>query len=132
VWQVVSALAVDPSGARVVTGSHDYDVKLWDFGGMDARFKPFKSWEPAESYHVGASWPSTTFIDIGVGTRSQVHERGRQVFGYFWYKSSQVVRTGRGRSVCAPLALDSGTNAPLCSATFIKGDPYIRDMKNTA
>lgn len=51
--KVVSALALDPSGARVLSGSHDYDCKLWDFGGMDQRCKPFKSWEPAESYHVG-------------------------------------------------------------------------------
>jgi len=50
--KVVSALALDPSGARVLSGSHDYDCKLWDFGGMDHRCKPFKSWEPAESYHV--------------------------------------------------------------------------------
>ena len=52
--KVVSALALDPSGARVLSGSHDYDCKLWDFGGMDHRCKPFKSWEPAESYHVGS------------------------------------------------------------------------------
>jgi WD40 repeat protein len=51
--KVVSALALDPSGARILSGSHDYDCKLWDFGGMDQRCKPFKSWEPAESYHVG-------------------------------------------------------------------------------
>jgi len=50
--KVVSALALDPSGARIVSGSHDYDCKLWDFGGMDMRCKPFKSWEPAETYHV--------------------------------------------------------------------------------
>lgn len=50
--KVVSALALDPSGARIVSGSHDYDCKLWDFGGMDMRGKPFKSWEPAGSYHV--------------------------------------------------------------------------------
>lgn len=50
--KVVSALALDPSGARIVSGSHDYDCKLWDFGGMDMRCKPFKSWEPAGSYHV--------------------------------------------------------------------------------
>lgn len=50
--KVVSALALDPSGARILSGSHDYDCKLWDFGGMDQRCKPFKSWEPAESYHV--------------------------------------------------------------------------------
>jgi len=52
--KVVSALALDPSGARILSGSHDYDCKLWDFGGMDQRCKPFKSWEPAESYHVSA------------------------------------------------------------------------------
>ena len=50
--KVVSALALDPSGARVLSGSHDYDVKMWDFGGMDARCKPFKSWEPAGTYYV--------------------------------------------------------------------------------
>jgi WD40 repeat protein len=50
--KVVSALALDPSGARIVSGSHDYDCKLWDFGGMDMRCKPFKSWEPAGTYYV--------------------------------------------------------------------------------
>lgn len=50
--KVVSALALDPSGARIISGSHDYDCKLWDFGGMDMRCKPFKSWEPAGTYHV--------------------------------------------------------------------------------
>ena len=52
--KVVSALALDPSGARIASGSHDYDCKLWDFGGMDMRCKPFKSWEPSGSYHVGS------------------------------------------------------------------------------
>jgi hypothetical protein len=52
--KVVSALALDPSGARVLSGSHDYDCKLWDFGGMDWRCKPFKTWEPSGSYYVRA------------------------------------------------------------------------------
>lgn len=50
--KVVSALSLDPSGARIVSGSHDYDCKLWDFGGMDWRCKPFKTWEPAGTYYV--------------------------------------------------------------------------------
>lgn len=50
--KVVSALTLDPSGARILSGSHDYDCKLWDFGGMDLSCKPFNSWEPAGSYHV--------------------------------------------------------------------------------
>lgn len=53
--KVISALGLDPSGARLVSGSHDYDLKLWDFGGMDLRCKPFKSWEPAGSYYVRLS-----------------------------------------------------------------------------
>ncbi|WWD20074.1 hypothetical protein CI109_104548 [Kwoniella shandongensis] len=50
--KVVSALAIDPSGARIATGSHDYDTKLWDFGGMDSRLRPFKSFEANGNYHV--------------------------------------------------------------------------------
>ena len=54
--KVVSALALDPSGARVLSGSQDYDCKLWDFGGMDWRCKPFKTWEPAGTYFVRSSF----------------------------------------------------------------------------
>jgi WD40 repeat protein len=52
--KVISALAVDPSGARVLSGSHDYDCKLWDFGGMTTQTRSFKTWEPAGSYYVRA------------------------------------------------------------------------------
>ena len=58
--KVLSALAMDPSGARLLSGSHDYDCKLWDFGGMDSRCKPFKSWEPAGCYY--ASSKVSTFM----------------------------------------------------------------------
>lgn len=49
---VCSAVAVDPSGARVATGGHDCDTNLWDFGGMDSRLKPFKSFEVNGNTHV--------------------------------------------------------------------------------
>lgn len=50
--QTVSALSVDPAGARVVSGSYDYDCKLWDFGGMTANFKPFRSFECKPGHQV--------------------------------------------------------------------------------
>ena len=50
--KTVSALGIDPSGARLATGSHDYLVKLWDFGGMTTSLRTFKSFEPAENYPV--------------------------------------------------------------------------------
>ncbi len=46
----ISALTLDPSGARVVTGSYDYSVKLWDFAGMDSTFKSFRTITPCERY----------------------------------------------------------------------------------
>jgi WD40 repeat protein len=48
----VSALDLDPSGSRVVTGGYDYEMKLWDFNGMDTSLRPFRSLEPCGSYQV--------------------------------------------------------------------------------
>ncbi|KAH9043727.1 hypothetical protein EDB85DRAFT_2138423 [Lactarius pseudohatsudake] len=98
--KVISALALDPSGARIISGSHDYDCKLWDFGGMDQRCKPFKSWEPAESYHIHDlkySPDGQRFLVISGTTQAKLYDRDGEE-----------------------------------QATFVKGDPYIRDMKNTS
>lgn len=48
-----SAISLDPSGARIATGSYDYDVRLWDFGGMTSLFQPFKTIsEPFGNYWI--------------------------------------------------------------------------------
>ena len=44
----VSALAMDPSGARVITGGYDYEVRLWDFAGMDSSLQSFRTIRPCE------------------------------------------------------------------------------------
>ncbi|TNM91967.1 hypothetical protein fugu_018979 [Takifugu bimaculatus] len=49
--KTVSALALDPSGARLVSGGCDYDVKFWDFAGMDQALQAFRSLQP---YQVAA------------------------------------------------------------------------------
>ncbi|KAG9057341.1 hypothetical protein FS842_007254 [Serendipita sp. 407] len=99
--KVVSALAIDPSGARFSSGSHDYDVKLWDFGGMGGGVgRPFKSFEPNENYYVNDlkySIAGDQLLVISGTAQAKLYDRdGEEV------------------------------------TTFIKGDPYIRDMKNTA
>jgi WD40 repeat protein len=48
----VSAVALDPSGTRMVTGSYDFTVKFWDFHGMDRDLRSFRTIEPWESYQV--------------------------------------------------------------------------------
>lgn len=50
--QAATALDLDPSGSRLVTGSHDYDIKLWDFAAMNSTLRPFKSFEGCETNHV--------------------------------------------------------------------------------
>ncbi|KAF5377544.1 hypothetical protein D9615_005192 [Tricholomella constricta] len=98
--KVVSALALDPSGARIVSGSHDYDCKLWDFGGMDTRCKPFKSWEPVGTYYIHDlkySNDGQKFLVVSGTTQIKLFDRDGEE-----------------------------------EATYIKGDPYIRDMRHTS
>lgn len=48
----LTAIGVDPAGARVATGGFDFDVKLWDFGGMDNACRPFKAFRPCEEHQI--------------------------------------------------------------------------------
>jgi len=50
--KTVSAIAVDPSGARLVSGGLDYEVKYWDFQGMDLSRDSFRSFYPADGYPI--------------------------------------------------------------------------------
>lgn len=60
--KTVSSISLDPSGTRMVTASHDYIVKLFDFPSMSSdSLNPFRSIEPSESHHVH----SAAFSDNG-------------------------------------------------------------------
>ncbi|XP_067106527.1 WD repeat-containing protein 70 isoform X2 [Osmerus mordax] len=58
--KVVSALALDPSGARLVTGGYDFDVRFWDFAGMDAALQAFRSLQPCECHQIKSLQYSNT------------------------------------------------------------------------
>lgn len=58
--KVVSALAVDHTGSRVLSGSYDYSVRMYDFQGMNARLQSFRQLEPFEGHQVRSlSWSPT-------------------------------------------------------------------------
>jgi hypothetical protein len=64
----ISALALDPSGARVISGSVDYDLKFWDFAGMDPSLRSFRKLRPCESHvinHLGEESLTCAFILVG-------------------------------------------------------------------
>ncbi|EPQ30642.1 uncharacterized protein PFL1_01543 [Pseudozyma flocculosa PF-1] len=97
----VSALALDPGGARIATGSFDYDLKLWDFGGMDSTLKPFRSFEPAGSYPIN---------DVAFSP----HAGGEHLLCISATAAAKVYDR-------------DGTELGTCK----KGDPYLRDMRQT-
>lgn len=48
----VTALHIDHSGARLATGSVDYEVRLWDFAGMSSALQSFRTIKPCEWYFL--------------------------------------------------------------------------------
>ncbi|XP_054162669.1 WD repeat-containing protein 70-like [Oppia nitens] len=48
----VISLALDPNGSRLVSGSVDYEMKFWDFQGMDSSLQSFRSTTPCECHPI--------------------------------------------------------------------------------
>jgi WD40 repeat protein len=48
----VSALGLDPAGARLITGCYGYEVRFWDFAGMDTNLQSFRSLTPCECHPI--------------------------------------------------------------------------------
>ena len=101
--KLVSALSFDPSGTRLVSGSYDFTLGLWDFTESQSNRggppRPFRSLEPCESHALfSASFSST-------GDRILVCPAGAQL----------LVLDRDGRQL----------------AQSPKGDQYLSDMAKT-
>lgn len=97
--KVVSALAVDHTGSRVLSGSYDYTVRMYDFQGMNARLQSFREFEPCEGHQLRSlSWSPTAdrFLCVTGSAQAKIYDRDGLTLG-----------------------------------EFVKGDMYIRDLKNT-
>jgi WD40 repeat protein len=95
----VSAIAVDPTGSRVLTGGYDYSVRMFDFQGMNSSLRSFRQLEPSEGHQLRAlSWSPTAdqFIAVTGSAQAKIYDRDGFTLG-----------------------------------EFVKGDMYIRDLKNT-
>ncbi|KAF5738996.1 WD repeat-containing protein 70 [Tripterygium wilfordii] len=97
--KVVSALAIDHSGSRVLSGSYDYMVRMYDFQGMNSRLQSFRQLEPFEGHQIrNLSWSPTSdrFLCVTGSAQAKIYDRDGLTLG-----------------------------------EFVKGDMYIRDLKNT-
>ncbi|XP_024530300.1 WD repeat-containing protein 70 [Selaginella moellendorffii] len=84
--KVVAALAIDPSGSRVLTGSYDYSIRMYDFQGMDSRLQSFRRIEPFEGHQMRAiSWsPSADrFLAVTGSARAKIFDRDGLSLGEF-------------------------------------------------
>ena len=48
----VTALDIDPKGYRMISGGNDYNVRLWDFQGMNKSMNSFRILEPYEGQPI--------------------------------------------------------------------------------
>lgn len=74
----VSALTLDPSGTRIVSGSYDSNIKMWDFSGMSSTLNPFRTLEVVESQHVHhLEWNTTgdTLLFISANSQAKLLDR---------------------------------------------------------
>ncbi len=56
----MTALAVDRAGARVLSGSRDYSLRMFDFNGMNSTMRAFRTLQPADGHPINAvSWSPT-------------------------------------------------------------------------
>ncbi|KAL5015983.1 hypothetical protein ScPMuIL_005572 [Solemya velum] len=115
--KTLSALALDPSGARLVTGGYDYDVKFWDFAGMDSSLQSFRNIRPCEGYPVKQLQYSATGENILVVTgNSQAKVIDRDGF--------VVLECVRGDVYLVDMAKTKGHIATLNSGCW---NPKIRE-----
>ncbi|CAL1357106.1 unnamed protein product [Linum trigynum] len=97
--KIVSALAIDHSGSRVLSGSYDYTVRMYDFGGMNSSLQSFRQLEPSEGHqvrHISWSPSADKFLCVTGSAQAKIYDRDGLTLG-----------------------------------EFVKGDMYIRDLKNT-
>lgn len=50
--KAVTALSADASGARLASGSIDYELNFWDFSGMDKSMRSFRKIQPCENHPI--------------------------------------------------------------------------------
>ncbi|XP_027350622.1 WD repeat-containing protein 70 isoform X1 [Abrus precatorius] len=125
--KVVSALAVDHSGSRVLSGSYDYTVHMYDFQGMNARLQSFRQLEPFEGHQVrNLSWSPTAdrFLCVTGSAQAKV------VCGFIIFPFL-LCFIALPLTVSIFILLQIYDRDGLTLGEFVKGDMYIRDLKNT-
>lgn len=120
--KAVVALAVDPAGARLASGSVDYEVKFWDFSGMDSSLQSFRSMTPCGNYPIKTlQYSSTGDAVLVVSGMSQAKVLDRD--------GHELMECVKGDQYVADMARTKGHTSPLTSGSW---NPKIKEEFLTA
>ncbi|KAG0355571.1 hypothetical protein BG005_005502 [Podila minutissima] len=115
--KTISAMALDPAGARLVTGGYDFNMCFWDFAGMDTRFRPFRSLEPCGAHQIHELKYSITgdkILIISGEAKARIYDRN----------GLEVAEYQKGDPYIRDMRLTSGHVASLTSGAW---HPYTKD-----
>ncbi|CAO3563840.1 unnamed protein product [Mortierella alpina] len=115
--KTISAMALDPAGARLVTGGYDFNLCFWDFAGMDTRFRPFRSMEPAGAHQIHDLKYSLTgdkILIISGEAKARIYDRN----------GLEVAEYQKGDPYIRDMRLTTGHVAALTSGAW---HPYTKD-----
>ncbi|KAL1139020.1 hypothetical protein AAG570_009081 [Ranatra chinensis] len=109
--KAVVALAVDPAGARLASGSVDYDVRFWDFAGMDNSLQSFRSLTPCGNNPIKTlDYSATGDAVLVVSGMSQAKVLDRD--------GHEICECVKGDQYVSDMARTKGHVAPLTCGTW--------------
>lgn len=120
--KAVTAVSMEPAGNRVVTGSLDYNVRVFDFGGMDQRHRPFKTFEAEDGYPIVAMSHSPSGDRFIVATGSCIPK-------IFDREGEMIIQFCKGDMYIRDLA---NTKGHLMEVTGAQWHPVDKDMVLTS
>lgn len=115
--KAITALSADPSGARLASGSVDYDVSFWDFAGMDSSMRSFRTLQPCDNHPIRClQYSSTGDLLLVVSGAAQAKVLDRDGF--------EQLETVKGDMYITDQAQTKGHTAGLMAGTW---NPMIRE-----
>ncbi|CAH1119828.1 unnamed protein product [Phaedon cochleariae] len=118
--KAVTAISVDPSGARLASGSVDYDVSFWDFAGMDSGMRTFRTLQPCDNHPIrGLHYSGTGDLLLVVSGASQAKVVDRDGFEKLETVKGDMYITDQARTKGHTAGLLAGIWNPVTKEEFL-------------
>ncbi|KAH6590513.1 hypothetical protein BASA50_006757 [Batrachochytrium salamandrivorans] len=134
--KAVTALSLDPAAARLVTAGRDYSVKLWDFHGMTASMKPFRTIEPSLGNPIRDVQFSTTgdqFLVVAATSQLKIYDRDGGFISEFPKGDPYIrdLRHTKGHISALTCARWHPTSKNICISASMDSTIRIWDLEQT-